>query len=68
MHSFDDYLVQDELKNDQWIRNPFTFNLDSMDDADMQKNGLIDLQSKASLKQGFSNQNLDEFWCSQIAA
>jgi hypothetical protein len=30
MHSFVDYFVQDELKNDQWIRNPFTFNLDSI--------------------------------------
>jgi hypothetical protein len=68
MHSFDDYYVQDELKNDQWIRNPFTFNLDSMDDADMQKDDLIDLQSKTLPKQGFVNQNLDEFWCSQIAA
>jgi hypothetical protein len=26
------------------------------------------LQSKTLLKQGFSNQNLDEFWCSQIVA
>jgi hypothetical protein len=39
-----------------------------MDDADMQKDDLIDLQSKTLLKQGFSNQNLGEFWCSQIAA
>jgi hypothetical protein len=39
-----------------------------MDDADMQKDDLIDLQSKAMLKQGFSNQNLDECWCSQISA
>jgi hypothetical protein len=46
MRSFDDHFVEDELKNDQWIRNPFTFNLDSMDDADMQKDDLIDLQSK----------------------
>jgi hypothetical protein len=65
MHSFDDYFVQDELKNDQCIRNPFIFNLDSMGDADIQDD-LIDLQSKALLKQGYSNQNLDEFWCSQI--
>jgi hypothetical protein len=68
MLSFDDYFVQDELKYDQWIPNPFAFNLDSMNDADMQKVDLIGLQSKALLKQGFSNQNLDEFWCSQIAA
>jgi hypothetical protein len=68
MHSTDDYFDQDKLKNDQWIRNPFTLNLDWMDDADMQKDDLIDLQSKALLKQGLSNQNLDEFWCSQIAA
>jgi hypothetical protein len=68
MHCFDDYFVQDELKNDQWILNPFTFNLDSMDDGDMQKDDLIDLQRKALLKQGFSSQNLDEFWCSKIAA
>jgi hypothetical protein len=68
IHSFDDYFVQDELKNDQWIRNPFTFNLDSMDDADTQKDYLIDLQSKALLKQGFFSQNLDEFWCSKIVA
>jgi hypothetical protein len=39
-----------------------------MDDADMQKDDLIDLQSKTLLKQGFSNQDLDEFWYSQIAA
>jgi hypothetical protein len=68
MHSFDDYFVQDELKNYQWIQNPFTFTFDSMDNADMQKDDLVDLQSKALLKQGFSNQNLDEFWCFQIAA
>jgi hypothetical protein len=61
MHSFDHYFVQDELKNDQWIQNSFTFNLDSMDDADIHKDDLIDLQSRALLKQGFSNQNLDEF-------
>jgi hypothetical protein len=34
----------------------------------MQKDDLIDLQSKALLKHGFSNQSLDEFWCSQIAS
>jgi hypothetical protein len=39
-----------------------------MGDADMQKDDLIDLQRKALLTQGLSNQNLDEFWCSQIAA
>jgi hypothetical protein len=39
-----------------------------MDDADIQKDDLIDLQSKALLKQGFFNQNIDEFRCSQIAA
>jgi hypothetical protein len=39
-----------------------------MDDADMQKEDLIGLQSKGLLKQEFSNKNLDEFWCSQIAA
>jgi hypothetical protein len=50
MHSFDEYFIQDELKNDQWILNPFTFNLDSMDDADMQKDDIIDFQSKALLK------------------
>jgi hypothetical protein len=39
-----------------------------MDDADMQKNDLIDLLSKALLKQGLSDQNLDECWYYQIAA
>jgi hypothetical protein len=39
-----------------------------MDDTAMQKDDLIDLQGKALLKQGFSNKNLDEFWCSQTAA
>jgi hypothetical protein len=39
-----------------------------MDDADMQKDDLVDLQSKTLLKKVFSNENLDEFWCSQIAA
>jgi hypothetical protein len=35
--------------------------MDSMDDTDMQKDDLIDLQSKALLKQGFSNQILMNF-------
>jgi len=70
MDSFGDYFAEDHdvLQNGKWIRNPFSFNLDSMDDADMKKDDLIDLQSKALLNQGFSNQNLDAFWCSQMGA
>jgi hypothetical protein len=56
MHSFDDYFVEDELKNGQLFRNPYTFNLDSTDDADMQKDDFIDFQSKALLKHVFPNQ------------
>ena len=37
-----------------------------MNDADMQKDVLIDLQSKAMVRQKLNNQNLDEFWCSQM--
>ena len=37
-----------------------------MDDDDVKKESLIDLKSKAMLKQAFYSQNLDEFWCSQL--
>ena len=39
-----------------------------MDDADMLKDDLIELQSKSLLKQEFSKQNIGEFWCGQMAS
>lgn len=60
------YFEHDHQEIEQWIRNPFTFDLNSMDDDDVKKDSLIDLKSKAMLKQAFYSQNLDEFWCSQL--
>ena len=60
------YFERDHQQIEQWVRNPFTFDLNSMDDENGQKDSLIDLKSKAMLQQAFYSQNLDEFWCSQL--
>jgi len=60
------YFSNDESSEQDWIRNPFLFNLDAMDDSNMQKNDLIDLKSKALLKQSSQSQTVDEFWFAQL--
>ena len=53
--SFDNsyYFGSEVLQQNVWVRNPFTVNLDSLDDEDLTKDDLIDLRHKALLKTQF---------------
>ena len=64
--SFDNYFGNDELQHDVWIRNPFLFNMETVDDSDMAKDDLIDLRHKELLKSEFQSKDLGEFWCSMM--
>lgn len=64
--SFDNYFGNEELQHDVWIRNPFLFNVESVDDSDMAKDDLIDLRHKELLKSEFQSKDLGEFWCSMM--
>ncbi|KAF2356531.1 Ribonuclease H-like domain [Trinorchestia longiramus] len=48
--SFDNYFGSEVLQQNVWVRNPFTGNLDSVDDEDLVKDDLIDFRCKELLK------------------
>lgn len=50
----------------RWIRDPFLFNLDSMDDNDMMKDDLVELQTNDRIPMEFEKMQLDMFWCAQF--
>lgn len=66
--TFDEYFEKNNFQNNQWIRDPFNFPLDSMPDDDSRKEDIIDLQSQALLRQSFSTQDIGDFWCLQLRA
>ena len=59
------YFSNDESGEQDWIRFSFLFNLDTMDDSNMQKDDLID-SKRALLKQSFQSQTVDEFQFAQL--
>lgn len=50
----------------RWIRDPFLFNLDSMDDNDMMKDDLVELQTNDRIPMEFEKMQLAMFWCAQF--
>lgn len=58
--NFAQYFSNTKSSNLDWIRNPFLLDLDTMDDSNMQNDDLIDLKSKAVLKQSFRSQTIDQ--------
>jgi len=59
--SFDNYFGNEVLQHDVWIRNPFLFNMETVDDSDMAKDDLIDLRHKELLKSEFQSKDWENF-------
>ena len=67
MTSFDGYFPNEALNvRDGWIRDPFLFNLDSIEDGDMAKDELIELKGNQKVKMEFDSMELTTFWCHQL--
>ncbi|KAK3862332.1 hypothetical protein Pcinc_031801 [Petrolisthes cinctipes] len=65
--SFQGYFHHGEVSVEQrWIRDPFLFNLDSMDDSDIMKDDLVELQANDRIRMEFESMQLDMFWCEQL--
>ena len=50
----------------RWIQDPFVFNLDSMDDCDIMKDDLVELQANGRIRMELESMQLDMFWYAQI--
>lgn len=46
---------------ERWIRDPFLFNLDSMDDSDIMKDDLVELLANDRVRMEFESMQLDMF-------
>ena len=57
-HSYDGY-----FSAQQWIINPFPFNLTAMSDNDNLKEVLIEMKSCQRFQLLFEKSKLDDFWC-----
>ncbi|XP_068219262.1 protein FAM200C-like [Palaemon carinicauda] len=69
IQSFQGYFHLEEGSVAQrWIRDPFLFNLDSMDDNDIMKDDLVELQTNDIIRMEFEKMQLDMFWCAQLQA
>ncbi|XP_068239754.1 protein FAM200C-like [Palaemon carinicauda] len=69
IQSFQGYFHLEEGSVAQrWIRDPFLFNLDSMDDNDIMKDDLVELQTNDRIRMEFEKIQLDMFWCAQLQA
>ncbi|KAK4306643.1 hypothetical protein Pmani_021537 [Petrolisthes manimaculis] len=61
--SFRGYFHHGEVSVEQrWIRDPFLFNLDSMDDSNIMKDDLVELQANDRIRMEFESMQLDMFW------
>ena len=61
---FDGYFSAGELNAaQQWIINPFLFDLTTMSDDDNLKEDLIEIKSCQKFQLLFEKSNLDNFWC-----
>lgn len=65
--SFDGYFTPGDLDEcDKWIVNPFSFQLENMEDDDNDKECLIELQSCQAMKLIYESSSLESFWCSAL--
>ena len=63
-NSFDVYFSDGELSAaQQWIINPFLFDLTTMSDNDNLKEDLIEIKSCQKFQLLFEKSKLDNFWC-----
>ncbi|KAI6648614.1 Protein ZBED8 isoform X1 [Oopsacas minuta] len=67
-NSFTGYFSSGDLKVETWICNPFSTDVNSIDDSDLAKDDIIDLSTKEMLHCEFDSKSLGEFWCSLTQA
>ena len=63
--SFEGYFNLGSLKEEAWIRNPFLFDLHSIEGKDPNKDDLLDLRARKLLQIKFNATSVGKFWCSQ---
>ncbi|CAM1323965.1 ZBED8 (predicted) [Pycnogonum litorale] len=62
--SFDGYFAAGKLEtSEEWIMNPYSFNLDNMSDDGELKEDLIELCTNRVLEMQFESKTLEEYWC-----
>ena len=62
-NSFDGYFEGGELDTSQeWIINPYSFNLDYMPDDEKLKDDLIELRTNRVLEMEFECKTLEQYW------
>ena len=65
--SFDGYFAAGDLKiSEEWIMNPYSYNLEKMSDDEELKEDLIDLRTNRTLEMQFESKNLEEFRCAAL--
>lgn len=65
--SFDGYFAAGDLKiSEEWIMNPYSYNLEKMSDDEELKEDLIDLRTNRTLEMQFESKTLEEFWCAAL--
>lgn len=63
--SFDGYFAAGDLKiSEEWIINPYSYNMEKMSNDEELKEDLIDLRTNRALEMQFESKTLEEFWCS----
>ena len=68
-NSFDGYFSNGELNAaQQWIKNPFLFDLTTMSDHDNLKEDLIEIKSYQKFQLLFEKSKSDNFWFAVIEA
>lgn len=67
-NSFAGYFSVGELQiKKTWIRDPFLFRLEDMDDNEVVKECLIELRSNQRMRMEFQEKELHSFWASQMS-
>uniref|UniRef100_UPI00358E7D1C protein FAM200C-like n=1 Tax=Myxine glutinosa TaxID=7769 RepID=UPI00358E7D1C len=65
--SFDGYFAAGDLKiSEEWIMNPYSYNMEKMSNDEELKEDLIDLQTNRALEMQFESKTLEEFWCAAL--
>jgi hypothetical protein len=65
---FESYFYLHGIKDEPWVGNPFRFDINCVEDADLAKDELINLMIKTYCSWSLTQKNLREFWCFLIEA
>uniref|UniRef100_UPI00358EA82C protein FAM200C-like n=1 Tax=Myxine glutinosa TaxID=7769 RepID=UPI00358EA82C len=65
--SFGGYFAAGDLKiSEEWIMNPYSYNMEKMSNDEELKEDLIDLRTNRALEMQFESNTLEEFWCAAL--